>query len=262
LQPTGSDREPRTREELLGDVYGRARQLWWRRRVLPGFASVLVLLALAMVPVVTRAGEDHRTVAAVNQPPESTTTFAEPTTTTEVAPVPAVAPTTPPPTTAKPRPTTTTTAPVCRNSYDPRCGPFRWDPDPGPNAPSTVQITYTPTNPRVGDAVKFTVTYSNPDGPATSDESKITWGNNEGGTSIAASQTPPPGGCKAPYGPWTPPPRTPDTVSSDWPGTHTYKAAGTYTVTASGSKGIDSCVGPDNPYRDEKTGSVTITVSP
>jgi hypothetical protein len=153
----------------------------------------------------------------------------------------------------------TTAQLVCRNSYDPSCGPFRWDPAPGPNQPSTVQITYTPVNPHVGDQVTFHVTATNPDGPAGNASSSITFGDGQS-QGIDASFLPPPGGCKAPYGPWTPPAPKADTVSSDWP-SHAYTSAGTYTVTETGSGGVGEC-DPQNPYLDEKSGSTTITVSP
>src|SRR4051794_12382737 len=46
---------------------------------------------------------------------------------------------------------TTTTAkaapaaapPPCQNSHDPKCGPFKWVPDPGPNAALTASISCT-----------------------------------------------------------------------------------------------------------------------
>lgn len=221
--------------------------------------SVVVLLAAAVTPIVLRNGDSPRRVAAVTSPTEAPTTLTEPptsTTTTEVVASSTSLATT---TTTRPKPTTTIAKLVCRNSYNPACGPFRWDPAPGPNEPSTVQITYTPASPRVGDQVTFHVTYTNPDGPAGSDESSIKFGDG-GGQGIAASIYAPPGGCKTPYGPWTPPAPKADSVSSDWP-THAYTAAGTYTVTETGSAGVGLC-DPQNPYLDEKSGTTTITISP
>ena len=234
--------------------------------MLPGITAAFVVVAAAVTPVLLRGGDNQRRVAAVTNPtePSSTTSSSEPaatTTTPEATTVSAVPANQAPTTSIGPRPaTTTTTALQCRNSYDPRCGPFRWDPDPGPNMPTTAQVTYTPAHPRVGDYVTFHVTYANSDGPATSDESDINYG--DGMTSHMVADYPaPPGGCKTPYGPWTPPDRKAETISFDEPG-YPYKAAGTYTVTVNGNAGIDPCDQPPNPYRDPKTATTTITVSP
>lgn len=94
----GSDRNA-----LLDRVYGRARQLWWRQRVAPVAAAMLVLVGLLSAPVLLRdSGGQPRKVAAIDQP----TTTVEETTTTAVELAPTtlvVAPTTTVP------PTTTTT---------------------------------------------------------------------------------------------------------------------------------------------------------
>jgi hypothetical protein len=45
---------------------------------------------------------------------------------------------------------------VCRNSYEPSCGPFFWDPEPAPNRPLIVEIVrYSPQHPTVGDTITF-----------------------------------------------------------------------------------------------------------
>src|SRR3712207_6243843 len=59
--------------------------------------------------------------------------------------------------------TTTTAARVCRNSTDPACGQFFWDPAPTGNQPLNVQITTSPPNPRAGQEVAFTVSLHDPD---------------------------------------------------------------------------------------------------
>jgi len=230
---------------------------------LPSATAVVVVLAAAVTPAVLRVGNNQRRVAAIAHPTEPTTTSTEPPaeTTTSAATTVTTGPVPPPtsPTTSIVPRHTTTTALVCRNSYDPRCGPFRWDPDPGPNEPSTAQVTSTPANPRVGDQVVFHVTFSNPDGPA--DSCEVTTGYGDGVSSASScSVLAPPGGCKTPYGPWTPPARKADTVAFDIP-RYSYKAAGTYTVTVSGAAGLDPCNQPTNPYRDPKSASTTITVS-
>ena len=61
----------------------------------------------------------------------------------------ATAPTPTPDTTTAPGAPTTTLP--CRNSTDPACGPFRWDPAPAPNQPVAVSYTHLtlPTTERV-----------------------------------------------------------------------------------------------------------------
>jgi len=258
LPSTGPDRGPRSRDELLDRVYGRARQLWWRRRVVPVAAAALVLVAGVVTPAVLAGGDSRQRVVAVTRPtePASTSTSAEPAVTTPTIAIPP--PTSAAPTTSVVR--TTTTRLVCRNSYDPRCGLFRWDPAPGPNAPSTGEITYTPTHPRVGDLVTFHITFTNPDGPADGCETTTDYGDGMVSNS-SCSVLAPPGGCKTPYGPWTPPAKKADTVSFDSPA-YPYKAAGTYTVAVKGDAGLDPCDQPTNPYRDSKTATSTVTISP
>jgi hypothetical protein len=108
--------------------------------------------------------------------------------------------------------------------------------------------------------VTFHVTYTNPDGPAASDENHIDYGDGTSGQMIADVAAPA-GGCKTPYGPWEPPAKKGYTVSFDL-GTYPYKAGGTYTVAVSGNPGSDPCDQPANPYRDPKSASTTIVVSP
>lgn len=222
--------------------------------VLIGGASAY--LATRSEPTPTRVFGEATTPSTTEA--ETTTTTVAPSTTAE--PATSTTATTEPArsTTSTPR-VTTTTALVCRNSYDARCGPFRWDPDPGPNQPSTAQIDLTPTNPRVGDVVALRVTFTNPDGPAGSIYTVFDYGDGLT-TTLHADPPGPPYDCKTPYGPWTPPRREAQTVSFDWPG-HSYKAAGTYTLTVTGNGGWDPCP-PENPYRDSKSASTTITVRP
>jgi hypothetical protein len=69
---------PRDRDELLDDVYGRARRLWYQRRVLPVGAAVVALAALLTGPVLLRESDSSRQIAATDEP---TTTDVLPTTT-------------------------------------------------------------------------------------------------------------------------------------------------------------------------------------
>lgn len=84
---------------------------------------------------------------STSDPPSTTASAgAPPTTTTDQVPIPVA-------------------APSCRNSTDPRCGPFRWDPEPSANRPLEVDVSFVPAEPSAGEGVVFTVTAVDPDGP-------------------------------------------------------------------------------------------------
>jgi hypothetical protein len=114
----------------------------------------------------------------------------------------------------------------CRNSSDPACGPFYWDPDPGANAPMTGQVTFSPANPKVGDQVTFRLTASDPD------DSPVVYCSysfgDEGVVCDPGELMAPDTFCPKQYGPWTPPPRKPGTM--DQTVTHVYNNSGTYDV--------------------------------
>jgi hypothetical protein len=112
LPSSDQPRTPRDRDELLDDVYGRARRLWYQRRVLPVGAAIVALAALLTAPVLLRDSDGGRQIAATDEPTtvvdETTTTeaaFIEETTTTLDTAATAL----PVPTTTRPRGSTTTT---------------------------------------------------------------------------------------------------------------------------------------------------------
>ena len=163
--------------------------------------------------------------------------------------------TTPPPT-ADPTPTATPTptptvqpTPSCRDSYDPACGTFRWDPAPQPNEDLAVQIDVDPSSPRVGEKVTFTVTAQDDHAEPVALEGE--YGDN--GFNISPS-------ClaqKERYGPWTPPAKAPRTVTRTYEGT--FDEPGKHTVSFTFS--TDTCNGQGyNPYGSEGTGSAIVTV--
>lgn len=168
---------------------------------LPVVAAVVVVAALSLlsVTVVSSVGNDEdrasvgvdgstTTTEATRRiaPRPTTTTTAEPEVlgeTTErepgVADGGAAAPagdapeptSTPAPTVAAaPAPTTTTTAPpapptaVCRNSTEPSCGSFSWDPEPGEYEVEVYAVS-TPVAATAGEPVTFAVEYVDPAGP-------------------------------------------------------------------------------------------------
>lgn len=191
--------------------------------------------------------------------PATTTTApqAAGTSTTAPAPVAAAVSTTTSSTSAAPA-TTTTTVDPCRNSADPQCGPFRFDPQPGADNPMTVEVAVEPAAPVAGQPMVFHITLTDPDG-VSYDGTNFNFGNSGIGGS-----TPEP--C-AKFGPWDPPARDPASATETMDVTHTYFEAGTYTATFFFDAGpfdcTDSVTGRgDRPYASSATGTVTVQVSP
>lgn len=197
-------------------------------------------------PVALPPLEPVPTTAAAADPAPSTepTTTLSPTTTASTRP--AGAPTV---TTAKTAPvppataTTVTTPLVCRNSDNPACGEFRWDPAPSPNQPLEARFTTAPTSASTGQTVTFEVAWSDRDAPLSYDYFS------KDGQSFYTT-------CSGPYrfGPWTPPAAVPSG------GTKTYSAvyptAGEYRVVL--SLKTSDCTSPySNLLRIETTIVVT-----
>src|SRR3954447_8442257 len=151
-------------------AFDRAERLVDRRRLVIGLSAAVVIALVAALLGVLRGGDSSKSVSAtasaqaapvttgvpvVNPealgpaplPPDTTTTtpalvlgtsFSRPTTTVRApgAPKPAAAPAKPAPPAPAPAPApkpTGSTTPFCHNSYDPACGPFRWEPAPAQN---------------------------------------------------------------------------------------------------------------------------------
>jgi hypothetical protein len=243
------------------------------RRLLAAGAALQLLVALPLL-LAHDSGSPEDTRLDVASAP----LVDEPTTTTgpsEVAGVVYEATTTTladAPTTVAP-PTTL----WCRNSTDPRCGPFRWDPEPGPNAPLTVTITFTPERPKAYDEVRFFVTASDPDARITSnicnrfgDETSPGpdgWGTCISAVSFGPDGPPPPSPYCAPekYGPWSPPPPEGGSTALGNPPSegvpHTFTAAGTYRVGWRFTSASEWC-GPNEPYASTGEGFVHVVVAP
>lgn len=202
--------------------------------------------ALALPLLVTRAGEDDDDTR-VETASVATSTTGRPTTTAPpevlgvtatTAPAPAF--TAPPPTTAAPpAPATTTsptaTAPACRNSENPRCGPFRWDPPPAPNDPARVSMTHAPMSPRAGEPVAFVLRAADPDAPEVRVWSGPCVDPNPGGTCDTTGTAT---ACD-PHGPWTPPPERPLDRTERY--TIVFPDPGTYRVTFTARSQSHSC---------------------
>lgn len=161
--------------------------------------------------------------------------------------------------------TTTTTIEIkpCRNSQEPRCGAFSWDPPAGPDRPLTIEVKAP--NPKVGEPAVFKVTVVDPDHPVSDYCSEVRFGDGVLGDAAHADAAAD-GGCSPPptadcphFGPWTPPPRQPGVYQREY--THTYTTAATYTVTFTfRSVSKDRCLAVD-PYASESTRTVDVTVA-
>ena len=250
-----------------------------RRRLLIGLGSaVAVTLAAAIPGVIAGSGSSTHVHSASAVPAAGEASIVQPpppgvVTATDLQ-APAAAPTTsvPPPTTTPPAvlgfqvtrivgrapapaAATPTTARHCRNSTDPACGPFSWDPNPGPNQPLTSQVTAAPASPSAGQTVTFHITASDPDASPV-----VVCGTFFGdGADIVCDPGPKvnPGTCPKQYGPWTPPARQQGAL--DTTVRHTYQKAGTYDASFQVNSAQEAC---NNPYASSTVVKVTVVVTP
>jgi hypothetical protein len=251
LTPTPPFRPPsgRSTGDLLAQARSRGRSIRYRHRALLG-SGALVLVALIAIPVASAAlsGRSPHTLRVATNPDDTTTTTDATTSTTDATTATTAAPAAAGPTTTTTARATTTTALVCRNSDNPACGTFRWDPAPAPADPASITITFSPSNPKAGDTVTFTVHHHNPN-TYISACGKETYGD------IESDCIPDYPACAQRYGPWDPPAKKPDDSTNTI--THAYKNPGTYTVRIQYPAG-SNCY---DPYQGTVTGSVTVTVN-
>jgi hypothetical protein len=201
--------------------------------------------------VASRRAPAARTVGTSAPAPASTPTVAPATTSAAPPAVTNVTHATTAPTT-----TTTTTVAGCRNSAEPACGPFRFDPQPGPDSPMIVQVDVEPAAPVAGQEVVFRLTLTDPDGVSYNG---TVFGFGDGG--IAGASYPP---CER-FGPWDPPPRQPASATEVVLVRHTYHQPGTYAVSFAFEAGPFACVDiatgrGDRPYASSATGTATVVV--
>lgn len=150
---------------------------------------------------------------------------------------------------------TTTTTIVCRNSTNPACGPFRWEPAPFPNQALVVRVTREPVDVAVGQAVTFEV-------ESTDTDAQVVWcqvydlgdGTTMGTVGSFCGNGP---GCTGRrFGPWSPP--STKAGAYGYKVTHTYAEPGTYTARffAYSEDG-----GECHPYGNQETATATVSVS-
>lgn len=252
------------------------------RRWLPAAAAALVLVALLGTALVLSTDDGAGTVDLATDPtvddrddvaatPDDETTASDrPAAPAPRTPLPAEAPIAPGPSTTVapapapnpsataprrvPPPAPSTTVPPCRNSTDPACGSFRWDPAPE-NRPATLTVS-TPPGPIVaGESVELTLAMSDPDGAVTLDCYSVDLDGP--GMSTGACTRVNPDRCPARYGPWTPPAPQPGQASTTT--VVQFAEAGTYVVTVQ-VEPADGCDQVD-PYRSGATASITVQVT-
>ena len=270
--PWTDDRDPvpnRSEDELLALVRQKAEAMDNRRRRQIGLATGVLLLLGLTATVVARGGAEPGTElqTVAGEVSSSTSTSPSTTTATSIVAPPAPSSTTTTgirqtSTTARPRATTpttaraaapaTTTTLACRNSGEPACGPFRWDPPLPPDKPLIVAVSVSPPSPRAGDAVTFRVTVDDPDGNqlVSRDLGVADYGDGTPVTGVAAHRD-----CLQLYGTHTPP--APVAVHEEVTFQHVYAAPGTYTATFTYRSLGDCAHGPSEGAR-----SVIVTVTP
>jgi len=256
--PVQSVGGPAAPSDVLARVKAEGLRRRTRRHRRNGVLAALGLALVAMPAIALLPGEDRPEGLTVAADPdrEPATTIERPeidgpitTAVTTVAPPTTVVDPTQtslgPATTIErdvPPPTTVPAGPTCRNSTDPACGDFRWDPQPAPNQAITAAFVDAPQTVTAGEAATFTVAWSDPDAPLEYDNFSAD------GVGLAM-----PCAMEPRYGPWTPP----DAVagSGELTYTHTFTEPGTYTVVV--SIGTGQC---GSPYADTATRELTVTV--
>lgn len=253
------DRPTRPDEEVLAAVRQRGQRLRRRRQVALTSAAIAVV-ALVAVPVLAEGGSQTEVIAGRGATSEEPTTTTEPDTTATTG-EPAEDPTAassddpnPGDGDKQPEPTTTTAVLVCRNSSDPRCGDFYYDPEPDPNQPLTITVTVEPAVPVAGQEVVFTVEVEDPDAePLPNDCRQEVWFGDE---EFRSTTCPVHYHCLDRTGPWDPPEKRPYRDVHEF--RHVYEESDTYTVTFVFRTGTPC----DNHYGDEAREDVEVFVAP
>ena len=172
---------------------------------------------------------------------------------------------------ATPRRAPAPTPPPCRNSFEPRCGDFLWDPSP-PNASARIEVRFDPPQPRAGQPVTVTLRGEDPDALTGSFTFNSNCRSDTFGicnVSVLPGCGPVPGTTK-PYGRWDPPtpPSTHLRLSVSWsvvfdtPGNHAYTAGlATSGATPDSWRGLNPCDLPRSPYNStaERTGMINVS---
>jgi hypothetical protein len=250
--------QPR-RQEIYDGVVARGRARVRRRVVAAAVAIALVIGTPIVAVAYATSGGSSRARVVATPASEPTTTVSGSTTvasstielSTTAPPMTVAVVTTSTPDLVSP----TTTALVCRNSTNPACGPFHYDPPPT-NAPATLVVgSVEPAHPYAGQTVTFTLYAVDPDTRLLVDCGG--GGQDYGdGTPVVACEP----SCAAPgygpvpeFGPWDPP--APEPTDTTVTLTHRYTRAGTIHATFHADG--DDC----GPRPSTATATVTMTVA-
>jgi hypothetical protein len=231
-----------------------------RVRWLAALACVIALLAASAALFLRDRKDAHVAVVNASTGPTTTSTDTTLATTTSETLPDSVVSVVESSTTVPPK--STTTSLVCRNSYDPACGDFYWDPPPPTNQPITLQVTPSATEVSVGQEVTLSIVADDPDatlkvacmpsGPI------VRWGDPN--QNIYACDP----GCPEPgprHGAWDTP--APEPGHFDGVEKWTYNTPGTYTVNVyvSSSQACAFGYGGYSPYGSYASTVITITVN-
>lgn len=189
------------------------------------------------------------TVPAPAEAPPATATPGAP----GAAPAPAPAPS-PAPAPA-PAPTSPPTTTTCRNSTDPSCGDFSWDPQPGPYEVEVYAVS-TPQRTAPGVPVTFAVDYVDPAGPDGLGAC-VNW--SAPGASIDVSSCEEIATRCARTGPHDPPAPRQERIRVER--TFTFDQPGYYEVTVGGNVATHLADECPSPYRNTFTRTFPILVS-
>ncbi|MBV8983880.1 MAG: hypothetical protein JO248_05505 [Acidimicrobiia bacterium] len=248
-------------DEHGDDLQAAAPEIGQRRLRAALLAAVAVTLVAAIPGVLLGGGDNTKNVSASQPFLPVTTSTTGPGVIAGVPMAPLPASTTPASvapllktgtTLAAATATTRPAAQPCRNSYDPKCGPFHWDPDPGPNAPLTVTVSPQSQQGNAGQEVNFHIVATDPD--AKIDHCVVV----DFGDGQSSNNCPPAPTCQAPYGAWTPPAKAPDQYELDIK--HTYATGRADPYVASFQLQSHSFCSPD-PYGGAAQAPAQVTVS-
>lgn len=271
----GEEPSPEVRDQVIQGINTPRSP---RRRWLPAAAAVLLVMVGIGVLVGLRDDPDQQTIDLATET-DGDTDDADADTSSIATEIPAAVagPSDPvPPTSAPAAPTAPNEAPlvveqeeilrqtppapgpsvaptttVCRNSDDPACGPFRWDPKPT-NQPAQLTIG-VPDTIVAGELVQLTLTMSDPDGPVPFECVAVNLdrpGTSTGSCSVTREV------CPTRHGPWAPP--APDGGRATTTTAVQFDETGTYEIRVT----VDPPTGCDNvdPYRSGATATRTVEV--
>jgi hypothetical protein len=261
------------RRELLDSIIATGERRRHRRRVTVGtLGAALAVVAVAVPLAVVGDGDGPRDAVVAADPDGSTT--APPTTadrpvitgdvehpvftgtTDTTLDVPGTAVTEPPPSPTTPSTSPPTTRPPagCHDSYDPACGPFRWDPEPAANREMTVTVEVDRTTVAAGEPVTITARAADADGPARICALLTDAAVQEPACAFAACAE------QERHGPWEPP--TPQPGEDSETLVHTYDRPGTYTVSVFAVSYAGPCgLSAYDVFGDDGNATVQVTVT-